>query len=413
MEIRTGTVSQINAYVKKILDNNKILNNVNVKGEISNFKRHFSGHLYLTLKDEGGVLKAVMFKSAAMKLDFEPKDGMKVVARGRVTVYEAGGSYQLYIEELHPDGIGALYEEYERLKRQLAEEGLFSDEHKKPLPLFPERVGVITASTGAAVRDIINVITRRYPLAEIILYPAQVQGTGAAQSVVNGIKYFNATNSVDTIIAGRGGGSIEDLWAFNEEIVARAVFESKIPIISAVGHETDFTIADFVADMRAPTPSAAAEIAVPDILELAKQIEAYGERNVRAMNNCIRQLQMYLSRLRLKTPQQRIEENSLRLDVITKRLEHSYTRIVSNEKQKINSLSQAMESCFRLRISSEKKRFGEAISKLDALSPLGVLSRGYAIPMSEGAVIKSAKQLQSGMEFKLKMNDGVKDCIVK
>ncbi len=413
MEVRTGTVSQINAYVKKILENNKILNNVNVKGEISNFKRHFSGHIYLTLKDEGGVLKAVMFRGAAQKLDFEPKDGMKVTARGRVSVYEAGGSYQLYIEEMRPDGIGSLYEEFERLKRKLAEEGLFDAGHKKPIPRFPQKVGVITAATGAAVRDIINVITRRYPLAEIVLYPAQVQGTGAAETVVKGIEYFNETNSVDTIIAGRGGGSIEDLWAFNEEIVARAIFVSHIPVISAVGHETDFTIADFVADMRAPTPSAAAELAVPSMDELMKTTSVLNDRMIQAMNNYIRQRQMYLSRLKLKTPKQRIEENSLRLDVVTKRLEHSYTKIVSEQKQQVQSLSQAMGNLFKLNLSQQKKRFGETVSKLEALSPLGVLSRGYAIPMDKGTVIKSAEQMHSGMEFELKMNDGIKECVVK
>ncbi len=413
MEIRTGTVSQINAYVKKILDNNKILNNVNVKGEISNFKRHFSGHIYLTLKDEGGVLKAVMFRGAAQGLDFEPKDGMKVVARGRVTVYEAGGSYQLYIEEMRPDGIGSLYEEFERLKKQLAQEGLFSDEHKKPIPEFPQRIGVITAATGAAVRDIINVITRRYPLAEIILYPAQVQGAGAAESVVKGIEYFNSTSEVDTIIAGRGGGSIEDLWAFNEEIVARAIFASRIPIISAVGHETDFTIADFVADMRAPTPSAAAELAVPSAEELGKVIASDYQRLYQAMNGYVRHQRMYLERLKLKTPKQRIEENSLRLDVITKRLEHSYTGIVSNGMQKAERLSVALRNSFELKVAAEKKRFGETVSKLDALSPLGVLLRGYAIPMDGKNVIKSISQLESGMEFELRMSDGSKDCIVK
>lgn len=413
MEIRTGTVSQINAYVKKILDNNRILNNVNVKGEISNFKRHFSGHIYLTLKDEGGVLKAVMFRGAAQNLDFEPKDGMKVVARGRVTVYEAGGSYQLYIEEMRPDGIGSLYEEFERLKKQLAQEGLFSDEHKKPIPEFPQSIGVITAATGAAVRDIINVITRRYPLAEIILYPAQVQGAGAAESVVKGIEYFNSTSEVDTIIAGRGGGSIEDLWAFNEEIVARAIFASRIPVISAVGHETDFTIADFVADMRAPTPSAAAELAVPSAEELGKVIASDYQRLYQAMNGYVRHQRMYLERLKLKTPKQRIEENSLRLDVITKRLEHSYTGIVSNGMQKSERLSVALRNSFELKVAAEKKRFGETVSKLDALSPLGVLLRGYAIPMDGKNVIKSTSQLESGMEFELRMSDGSKDCIVK
>lgn len=283
MEPRIATVSQINGYVKKILDNNIILNNVWVKGEISNFKHHYSGHLYITLKDEGGVLKSVMFRTSAQSLSFEPSDGMKVLARGRISVYEAGGSYQLYIEEMIPDGVGELYIAYEQLKKRLDEEGLFDNRYKKSIPPFPKTVGVVTASTGAAVRDIINVITRRCPMTEIIIYPAQVQGSGASKSIVKAIEYFNALDCVDTLIVGRGGGSIEDLWAFNEEETARAIFNSHIPIISAVGHETDFTIADFVADMRAPTPSAAAEIAVPSMIELANRILTNKERISQSM----------------------------------------------------------------------------------------------------------------------------------
>ena len=413
MEVRTGTVSQINAYVKKILDHNIILSNVNVKGEISNYKRHFSGHIYLTLKDEGGVLKAVMFRGNAAKLAFEPKDGMKVIARGRVTVYEAGGSYQLYIEEMSPDGIGSLYEQYERLKKQLEQEGLFSSAHKKPIPKFPKRVGVITASTGAAVRDIINVITRRYPMAEIVLYPAQVQGTGAAQSVVSGINYFNTKKNVDTIIAGRGGGSIEDLWAFNEEIVARAIYNSDIPIISAVGHETDFTIADFVADLRAPTPSAAAEIAVPSSTELYQRLNVINSRLIQAVSTGIKHRRLRIERCRLKTPKQRIEENALRLDAVTKRLENSYTRLLTEKSRRLERLSAAVNSGFKLKLSHEQRRFSACVAKLDALSPLAVLTRGYAIPLKDNSVVKSVKQMESGDNLELKLHDGVIDCVVK
>lgn len=412
MEVRTGTVSQINAYIKKILDHNIILNNVNVKGEISNFKRHFSGHIYLTLKDEGGVLKAVMFRGSASKLTFEPTDGMKVIARGRVTVYEAGGSYQLYIEEMRPDGIGSLYEQYEKLKRQLEREGLFDSSYKKPIPKFPKRVGVITAATGAAVRDIINVITRRYPMAEIVLYPAQVQGTGSAQSVVNGIEYFNAKKNVDTIIAGRGGGSIEDLWAFNEEIVARAIFASEIPIISAVGHETDFTIADFVADLRAPTPSAAAEIAVPSSAELHQRLNEINSRLIGAIGNGIRHRRLQLARCRLKTPKQRIEENALRLDAVTKRLESSYTRLLTEKSRRLERLSSAADSGFKLKLSHEQRRFASCVAKLDALSPLAVLTRGYAIPLKDNSVVKSVKQVSTGDRLEIKMHDGAVECEV-
>lgn len=392
MEPRIATVSQINGYIKKILDHNQILNNVWVKGEISNFKNHYSGHMYLTLKDEGGVLKAVMFKNAAKTLSFMPQDGMKVMARGRVGVYEAGGAYQLYIEEMTPDGVGDLYVAYEQLKARLSEEGLFSETLKKPIPKFPERVGVITATTGAAVRDIINVITRRYPLAEIIIYPAQVQGNGAAESVVRAIEYFNDANMVDTIIAGRGGGSIEDLWAFNEEIVARAIFASKIPVISAVGHETDFTIADFVADLRAPTPSAAAEIAVPSVPELRAAIGMYNTRSVNAVMKQLESRRLILNRFRLKTPKDRIDDENLRLDNLLRR----------------------MEQGFKLKLAENRKILGETAGKLDALSPLQTLSRGYAIPVTgDGTVIRSAKTMKSGDEFTLKLKDGDADCVVK
>lgn len=392
MEPRVGTVSQINNYVKKILDNNKILNNVWVKGEISNFKHHYSGHIYLTLKDEGGVLKGVMFRSAAQGLTFTPSDGMKVMARGRVSVYEAGGAYQLYIEEMIPDGVGELYVAYEKLKKQLAEEGLFDESRKKPIPKFPSAVGVVTAATGAAVRDIINVITRRCPMTKIIVYPAQVQGAGAAQSVVRAIEYFNKENNVDTIIAGRGGGSIEDLWAFNEEITARAIFASKIPVISAVGHETDFTIADFVADLRAPTPSAAAEVAVPSSAEISNMLQNQKARLSEAVLKQTERRRLRLAAIKLKSPSERIQENSQRLDHITKR----------------------MEQGFKLKIESKKRVLGNVTAKIDAMSPLKVLSRGYAIPVeNDGTVIRSAAQMESGREFTLKMTDGSRECIVK
>lgn len=392
MEPRVATVSQINGYVKKILDHNIILNNVWVKGELSNFKRHYSGHIYITLKDEGGVLKAVMFRGAAATLAFEPADGMKVLARGRISVYEAGGAYQLYIEEMIPDGVGELYIAYEQLKKQLADEGLFDERHKKPIPKFPKAVGVVTAPTGAAVRDIINVITRRYPMAEIILYPAKVQGTGAAQSVVKAIEYFNATREVDTLIVGRGGGSIEDLWAFNEEITARAIYASEIPVISAVGHETDFTIADFVADLRAPTPSAAAEIAVPSTPELAARITADKSRIQQSIVSRIEGGRLLLKRFKMRTPKDRIDEYSLRVDAMTR----------------------SMENSLKMKTMSLRRRFAAQAAKLDALSPLQTLSRGYAIPTREdGTVIRSVGEVKSGDEFTLRLKDGSKDCVVK
>lgn len=392
LEPRVATVSQINGYVKKIIDHNLILNNVWVKGEISNFKHHTSGHMYITLKDEGGVLKAVMFRGAASALNFLPKDGMKVRARGRISVYEAGGSYQLYIEEMRQEGIGDLYIAYEKLKKQLEEEGLFDESHKKPIPGFPKTVGVATASTGAAVRDIINVISRRYPVAKIVLYPTLVQGDGAKESIVSAIRYFNKTESVDTLIIGRGGGSIEDLWAFNEEIVARAIFDSKIPIISAVGHETDFTIADFVSDLRAPTPSAAAEIAVPSIIELGSQISVLEARSLRAVNRKIEGARLILKRFKMRTPKDMVDEYNLRLDALLRRC----------------------ESAFKLKLSNSKNSLAVLSEKLDALSPLKTLSRGYAVATeSDGTVIRSVNEIKSGDEFTLRLVDGNRECLVK
>lgn len=392
MEPKIATVSQVNGYLKKILDSNIILNNIWIKGEISNFKLHYSGHMYLTLKDEKSVLKAIMFRGANQKLSFQPEDGMKVLARGRISVYEAGGAYQLYIEEMTPDGVGALYIAYEQLRKKLEAEGLFDTRHKKTIPEYPEKIGVITATTGAAVRDIINVISRRFPYAEIIIYPSLVQGENAAANIVEGIEYFNRARLVDTIIAGRGGGSIEDLWAFNEEIVARAIFASNIPIISAVGHETDFTIADFVSDLRAPTPSAAAEIAVPSQMELVRRIEMLRARIVGALSNQIDARKNHLEQTRLKSPQQKIDDNKILLDHMGKELENAVG----------------------LEIRQRRETLGALCAKLDAMSPLSVLARGYAIPMDkDGAIIKSARKLKQGAEFSLKLKDGTKDCVVK
>ncbi|MDD6485067.1 MAG: exodeoxyribonuclease VII large subunit [Clostridiales bacterium] len=392
MEPKTVTVSQINNYLKRLIDHAVQLNDVWVKGELSNFKLHYSGHIYTTLKDEGGVLKAVMFKSSASKLSFEPKDGMKVLARGKVGVYEAGGVYQLYIEEMIPDGVGELYIAYEQLKARLGEEGLFDQRYKKPIPRYPKCVGVVTAPTGAAVRDIINVITRRYPLAEIVIYPAQVQGMGAKESIAEAIEYFNENRLADTLIVGRGGGSIEDLWAFNEELVARAIFNSKIPVISAVGHETDFTIADFVADLRAPTPSAAAELAVPSAAELASSVQTMLSLGAHSVLKALENRRMHLKALRPKNPKDIINDGSLKLDTLTGRLLNGY----------------------KMKLMSAKKQLSQSGAKLDALSPLRTMARGYSIPLSsDGSVIRSAKELSPGTEFTLKLNDGQRRCRVE
>ena len=277
-EILTVSVSQLNHYVKRVLEHNGYLKDICIQGEISNFKHHPSGHLYLSLKDEASVLRAVMFRTAASALRFLPENGMKVIARGRITVYEPGGVYQLYIESMEPDGEGALYQAFLRLKEKLDKEGLFDSALKKPIPSYPSVISVVTAASGAAVRDIINVLGRRYPLASVKIFPVSVQGEGAAQEIADAIHFLNEKTIGDVMIVGRGGGSIEDLWAFNEEIVARAIFQSKIPIISAVGHETDFTIADFVADLRAPTPSAAAELATPSSEDVINLIENFRNR---------------------------------------------------------------------------------------------------------------------------------------
>lgn len=391
MEPKVATVSQLNSYLKKIIDNNVNLNDIWIKGEISNFKLHYSGHMYITLKDEGGVLKAVMFKSAASQLNFMPEDGMKVLARGRVSVYEQGGSYQLYINEMIPDGVGALYIAYEQLKKRLEEEGLFEQAHKKPIPQYPEKIGVITATTGAAVRDIINVITRRYPYAEIIIYPSLVQGDGAASNIVEGIEYFNKTKEIDTMIVGRGGGSIEDLWAFNEEIVARAIYASEIPIISAVGHETDFTIADFVADLRAPTPSAAAEIAVPSQMELFARIGMTEQRLKTALVQSVEKRRIKLDGIKLRDPREKINDYMITLDNYIKQMQVSFSMLIAKDKE----------------------RLAKACAKLDALSPLQVMARGYAIASKEdGSVIRSAKELCADDEFRLRFSDGEKNCRV-
>lgn len=392
MEPKIATVSQINTYMKRYIDHSQILNNIWIKGEISNFKGHYSGHMYITLKDEKSVLKAIMFRSDNANLSFYPQDGMKVLARGKISVYEPNGEYQLYIKEMIPDGVGELYIAFEQLKRKLNAEGLFSAQYKKPIPRFPEVIGVATATTGAVAHDIIKVVTRRFPMTKIVIYPTPVQGAAAVGGIVEAIEFFNNRYPVDTLIVGRGGGSMEDLWAFNDEAVARAIFASKIPIISAVGHETDFTIADYVADMRAPTPSVAAELAVQSAIDVRNSISLDMSRALRAMANRIEGGRKYVSSLKLRTPKERIQDENLRLDNLTKHAEQS----------------------FRLKLMDKKNKLAELSGRLDALSPLQTLSRGYAIPVKpNGEVIRSAKKLKSGTEFTLKLKDGGAECVVK
>ncbi len=395
-EKQTMTVSQLNLFIKDILGQIPVLNDIKIKGEISNFKHHSSGHMYMSLKDETGVLRAVMFRTGTMSLKFKPENGMQVIAEGRVSVYERDGQYQLYINSMEQDGKGNLYEQFEKLKAKLQAEGLFEQSAKKTIPRYPKRIGVITAPTGAAVRDIINILSRRFKAADICLCPALVQGEGAAESIKRAIEYFNAELSADVLIVGRGGGSIEDLWAFNEEKVARAIFHSEIPIISAVGHETDFTIADFVSDLRAPTPSAAAELAVPsgdELLEKFKSAELRLESSVKKiLENYRLRLKVYAENRVLRDPVSKLSEKEIYLDHLTKLFENSASYILTKKQQELGIMA----------------------SKLEGLSPLKTLSRGYSITKnSKGDVIKSAKQLKSGEEISVILSDGQLDAVVK
>ncbi len=387
-EAQAISVSDLNLYIKNKIDQDEALNAVIVKGEISNFKAHYTGHFYFTLKDDKSLIKCIMFKSYAERIKFMPKDGMKVIVFGSVSVFERDGIYQIYVKAMQEQGIGDLYAAYEKLKQDLEKEGLFDPSHKVKIPLKPKVIGVLTSKTGAVIRDIINVSTRRNPNCYIRLLPVPVQGPGAAQEIAQGIKTMNENNLADVIILARGGGSLEDLWPFNEEIVARAIYSSKIPIISAVGHETDFTIADFVADLRAPTPSAAAELANPDIYELKNKISSLRERARIDLNKKIEILKLKLNRLEssrsLKEPLQNMQNNYLKLDGLIKQME-SYILAKQKEKEKL---------------------FQTQVSKLDALSPLKTLARGYTITEKDNKMVKSCKDLKKGDKIELKFVDG-------
>ena len=383
------SVSELNGYIKSMMERDGFLSCVAVSGEISNFKRNISGHLYFSLKDDGAAVSAVMFRSAASRLSFLPADGVKVTVFGQVSVYEKTGQYQIYVQTMLPDGEGELARAYEALKRKLEAEGLFADERKRPLPRVPRRIGIITSPTGAAVRDMINVTGRRFPLSDIVLFPSAVQGAEAPAQLTMGVEYFNATRSVDVIIIGRGGGSIEDLWAFNDEGLVRAVAGSVIPIVSAVGHETDFTLCDFAADRRAPTPSAAAEIVTPD----GEAIRNYlSSRETRLAGNMGARLKsgydglFALERVvTLNSPSARLERSKLAVANL-------YGRIESSAKQKAQSSRAAL---------------GELSAKLEGLNPLSVLSRGYgAIEGDGGEIISSATGMRVGDKITVVMSDG-------
>lgn len=391
------SVSQLNFYIKSLLDGDGNLSSVFVTGEISNLSGHYrSGHLYFSLKDEKASVKAVMFSNSASRLRFLPENGMKVIVRGRVSVYEASGQYQLYVEDMQPDGAGSLAVAFEQLKSKLSREGLFDQAHKKPVPLMPRKIGVITSPTGAARRDIESILKRRFPLADVLLCPVLVQGAGAAAQLAHAVEYLDGESLCDVIIIGRGGGSAEDLAAFNDETLARAVYGAKTPVISAVGHETDFTICDFVSDLRAPTPSAAAELCVPDQEELREELRGFSLRMEKQMDTMLSakraQLEALASSRWLKNPFDcYITQNSLTLDRLSQRLSSGFEKEFTAKKQKLSMLS----------------------SKLDALSPLQILSRGYAVASRDGKALKSVSEVKCGDEFSLLLSDGSINCAVK
>lgn len=391
------TVSELNKYIKDLVSGDIILSGLWVKGEISNFKNHYSGHFYFTLKDEKSVLKCVMFRSHASSLQFIPEDGMKMLIRGYISVFERDGQYQLYAEEMQPDGIGALYVAFEALKKKLQAEGLFDETRKKKLPYMPGSIGVITSSTGAVIRDIINVLSRRFYNVNVKLYPVQVQGTQAAGQIAAAVRHLNMLDIVDVIIIARGGGSLEELWAFNEEIVARSIHDSKIPVISAVGHETDFTIADFVADMRAPTPSAAAELVMPERCQIESRLDSLGMRLRNAAVKKIAMERMILKRLSgsvvFRQPYDKVYQERMLLDIQKRYMQKALAAMFTSYRNKLALLS----------------------AGLNNLSPLNSLARGYSIVKlkKDDNLVKSTKSVEIGDSLVVYLTDGSLECKVE
>lgn len=404
------TVTDINNYIKNIVDGDFFLSNVTLKGEISNLKFHTRGHLYFSLKDEYSKINAVMFNYKNLGLNFIPKDGMNVIVKGKVSVFTTGGSYQITVSNMKEDGIGNLYILFEELKRRLQREGLFSPEHKKKLPRIPKKVGVITASTGAAVKDIISTINRRFPLTEIILFPTLVQGVGAKENIVKMINKANESD-VDVIILGRGGGSIEDLWAFNEEIVARAIYNSNKPIVSAVGHEIDFTISDFVSDMRAPTPTGAAELVVPSKVEIQSYLNDYKGRIISVINKKIKSYTDTFSKLKntyiLKNPISMYEIDEQKLDNMLEKLGSIMTYKLEREKSKLNNLSKMISPNMLNRLDKEKIKLENIETKLNLLNPENILKKGYSLTLVEGKIVKSINSVKKGSIIDTKFSDGI------
>ena len=388
MEYQAITVTDLNKYIKEKIAGDENLANVLVKGEISNFKLHYTGHMYFTLKDENSLIKCIMFKTYTPHLKFTPKDGMKVMAFGTVSVFERDGVYQLYCKAMQEDGMGSLYTAYEELKAKLEKEGYFDVAHKKKIPFMPKSIGVLTSNTGAVIRDIINVSTRRNPNVYLKLLPVPVQGEGAAEKIAAGIELMNEKKLADVIIIARGGGSLEDLWPFNEEIVAKAIYNSELPVISAVGHETDFTIADFVADLRAPTPSAAAELAVPNIADVELKLNTYQNRFRQALKKKTELMRLRYEKCMnsrvFKDPLQKVNENYMLIDRYVKSIQNS---IIAKYKDK-------------------KLETIKLYSKLDALSPLKTLARGYSIAEKDGKIVHKASELKKGDKLTLRFEDG-------
>lgn len=441
-EKRYLTIKALTKYIKRKFDVDPHLQNMYVKGEISNFKQHSSGHMYFTLKDSSSRILAVMFASANRKLKFTPEDGMNVLVRGDITVYEPSGQYQIYVNDMQPDGVGDLFLAYEQLKEKLAKEGLFSEVHKKAIPKFPNRIGVITSPTGAAIRDVITTIERRYPVANIMIFPAVVQGPQASNSLVEALQSAqNVSDSIDVIIIGRGGGSIEELWAFNEEKVARAIFACEIPVISAVGHETDFTIADFVADLRAPTPTGAAELAVPHVEELLERVFVQKARLIRSIQEKIKMERMRLAKLEqsyaFRYPQKLYAQKLEQLDKLTEQLarntskvygkkeeslHHLTTRLRRNHPQKMAEvateeyrwLSERIEKAMRSILVHKQKDFVTLLSTIEALNPLKIMERGYSLVYdNENQLVKSIAHVKKADHVQIKLVDGHLDCEVK
>ena len=411
MNDRYITVSQLTKYIKYKIDNDIHLNEVFLKGEISNFKAHSRGHFYFTLKDEGSRINAIMFASSAKRMKFLPQDGMKVLVSGKVSIFEATGAYQIYVNDMLEDGIGNLYIAFEQLKQKLEKEGLFDLSKKKKIPRIPKRVGVVTAPTGAAIKDIISTIKRRWPLAEVYLFPSLVQGEEAAADIVRQIQ-FSEQFDIDTLIVGRGGGSIEDLWPFNEEIVARAIYQCPIPVISAVGHEVDFTIADFVADLRAPTPTGAAELAVPEVSDVQNYLNQLAIRLNKGMQNKIQSYRQSLNKLTSRyiftNPISIYQTKEMRFDAILERFKYSMQQLFSKKEKEFLKIknSYVLQQPYQL-LEKRQNHYLQVLSKLETLSPLLTLKRGYAMAKIDGKVITSCKKIKSGDSLDVEFQDGV------